>query len=108
MNTREYPARVVRVVDGDTVRLGVDLGFRMTYRDSFRLAGINAPEGRKTGAMAMLESMLHQGREVVVTTSKPEKFGCWLADIAIPEVCTSICELLLREGLAVPYDGGKR
>jgi micrococcal nuclease len=104
---REYPARVVRVIDGDTVDLDVDVGFRSTYRDRFRLNGLNAPEG-KTAAGARLSDLLYTGREVVVTTYKPEKFGRWLADIAVPEVCSSVCEMLLAEGLAVKYDGGKR
>jgi micrococcal nuclease len=107
MRSREYPAKVFRVIDGDTVELDVDTGFRTTYRDRFRLNGINAPEG-KSDASARLSILLYTGREVVVTTYKPEKFGRWLADIAVPEVCTSVCEMLLAEGLAVPYHGGKR
>jgi len=107
MKSRDYPAIVVRVIDGDTVKLTVDTGFRCHYTDTFRLNGINAPEG-KTLAGALLSDMLYPGREVIVTTYKPEKFGRWLADIAIPEVCTSVCEMLLKEGLVFEYLGGKR
>ena len=42
-----YTAEVVRVVDGDTVELAVDCGFRLTFKDRFRLAFINAPERDK-------------------------------------------------------------
>ena len=42
----EYRAICVKVVDGDTVDLEVDLGFRMKFTDRFRLHGINAPEVR--------------------------------------------------------------
>lgn len=103
-----YPAVVVRVIDGDTVRLSVDVGFRMRFEDNFRLAGLNAAEWKKTDAAVMLRKLLPAGLSVVVSTEKPEKFGRWLADIAIPEFCTSVCEKLLADGLAVKYDGGKR
>jgi micrococcal nuclease len=39
-----YKATLNRVVDGDTVNLTIDLGFRLTYTANCRLAGINAPE----------------------------------------------------------------
>ena len=107
MKTREYPATVVRVIDGDTVRLTVDVGFRSSHTDTFRLYNVNAPEG-KTLAGALLSDMLYPGREVVVTTYKPEKYGRWLADIAVPEVCTSVCEMLIQAGVVVEYFGGRR
>jgi len=103
-----YPAVVVRVVDGDTVRLSVDVGFRMRFEDNFRLSGINAAEGKNSAAASRVRELLPVGLAVVVSTEKPEKFGRWLADIAIPETCSSVCELLLTEEVAVAYSGGKR
>jgi len=108
MKMREYPATVIRVIDGDTLEMVVDTGFRSTYLDKFRLIGLNAPEGKNTEAAARLSLLLYTGRQVVVSTTKPEKYGRWLCDIAVPEVCTSVCDLLLAEGLAVKYDGGAR
>lgn len=53
MNDRPYPerlyvhnARVIRVVDGDTVDLSIDLGWGHHKEDRIRLFGINAPEKR--------------------------------------------------------------
>jgi micrococcal nuclease len=40
----EYRAKLVRCVDGDTVELDVDLGFKVTMREKFRLTGIDTPE----------------------------------------------------------------
>jgi len=40
----ERNARVMRVVDGDTLVLMVDLGFEHWYQGKFRLVGINTPE----------------------------------------------------------------
>ena len=39
-----YKAKLNKVIDGDTVNLTIDLGFRMTMTANCRLAGINAPE----------------------------------------------------------------
>lgn len=39
-----YPARLVRVVDGDTVDLMVDQGFRSYRQERVRLIGVNTPE----------------------------------------------------------------
>jgi micrococcal nuclease len=47
--SRTYPAVLVRVVDGDTVDLDVDLGFRVHGRLRFRLKDINCPERGRPG-----------------------------------------------------------
>ena len=41
-----YPCKVVRVIDGDTAVLEVNLGFNIRFTETFRLLGINAPEKR--------------------------------------------------------------
>ena len=40
----EYSARLIRVLDGDTISVSIDLGFHMHYRAFVRLAGFDAPE----------------------------------------------------------------
>lgn len=82
-----YYAVVQRVVDGDTIDLLVDVGFRITVSDRFRLYGIDAPEpigpeaseaGR--AAKAWLVDRLPVGAVVQVHTVKPrDKYGRWLA-----------------------------
>lgn len=42
----EYRARVVRVVDGDTLAMELDLGFNVRAREYIRLVGVWAPEIR--------------------------------------------------------------
>ena len=45
----EYQVKeIVRVVDGDTVDVIIDLGFSLTKKERVRLAGIDAPESRTT------------------------------------------------------------
>ncbi len=40
----EYNAKVIRIIDGDTYELEVDLGFGITITRKFRLLGIDTPE----------------------------------------------------------------
>lgn len=109
----EYRATVDRVVDGDTVWLNVDLGFRVIVRVDFRLWGINTPEvvglTRQEGlaAKAELTRLLSLG-PLVVTTTKPEstdKYGRWLATILVstPEGPLNVNEALVTGGFAVRY-----
>jgi len=114
----EYNARVLRVVDGDTVELSVDLGFGVMINETFRLYGINAPETR-TKDIAEKESGLRaksrlkellDGKSVLVKTmlDSTEKFGRYLCVIFLPEYQYPINKLLIDEGLVVEYFGGKR
>lgn len=102
-----YRAKVIRVVDGDTVRLSVDVGFRMRFEDSFRLYGIDAPEGKSTPAAAYLSNRLAPGQEITVATYKPDKYGRWLCDLITDDGDLLNMELV-RAGLAVPYFGGAK
>ena len=43
----EYKVKeVVKVVDGDTIDVGIDLGFDLFKKERVRLAGIDTPESR--------------------------------------------------------------
>jgi micrococcal nuclease len=102
----DYAARVVRVVDGDTLHLDVDLGFDILRRDTFRLAGINAPELRTVeGQLAKewLELWLRDARELRITTVKDrkERYGRYLAWLWADGV--NVNEAMMQAGHAVPY-----
>lgn len=108
----QYRAVVVRVVDGDTVRLAADLGFRVTVTESFRLAGINTPERGEPGwgeATGFLRELLAEGREVVIRSEKAvgkDKYGRWLAHVYLLDgVEQSVNEALVASGHAVAWDG---
>jgi endonuclease YncB( thermonuclease family) len=70
---------VVRVIDGDTVELDVDLGFGVTLtRQSFRLAGCNARELHDPGggeARAHLTGCLPSGAKVLLSSVRNDKYG---------------------------------
>ena len=105
-NPRNYPAVVVRWVDGDTVDLDVDLGFHVRGMLRFRLTGINTPERGNPGwaeATARARELAPEGRHVLALTRKEgDKYGRWLAHIILEDGRT-VNEVLLIEGLAVAY-----
>lgn len=105
---RSYPAVVVRVVDGDTVRAAVDLGFGLRIEETFRLAGVDAPEVRTPEGKVVREALRLRvdGKAVTVVVLGREKYGRWLARVECDGA--DIAAWLLREGLARPYDGGAR
>ena len=72
----EYKGKVVRVVDGDTFDIVVDLGFNIYHQIRVRLRGVDTPEvygadasveGR---ASSELVKRLIEGKDVIITTYK--------------------------------------
>lgn len=84
----QYEAKVIRVVDGDTLWLDIDLGFRVHMEIDVRLAKINAPEraqwtaqGLSEPAMDYINAQTPPGSTVLVDISRPEKYGRYLATL---------------------------
>jgi len=83
-----YKAELVRVVDGDTVDLIVDLGFDTSRKERFRLYGVDAPEmntaeGKAAkkwlwDALQPLEAIYVQTIQLS-TKTKRDKYGRFLA-----------------------------
>jgi len=83
-----YKAELVRVVDGDTVDLIIDLGFDTFRHERFRLYGIDAPEmNTKAGypakkwlwdALQPIETIYVQTIQLE-TKAKRDKYGRFLA-----------------------------
>jgi micrococcal nuclease len=83
-----YQAELVRVVDGDTVDLIIDLGFDTSRKERFRLYGIDAPEmntqaGKDSkkwlwDALQPLEAIYVQTIQLE-TKAKRDKYGRFLA-----------------------------
>lgn len=104
-----YNARIYNVVDGDTVDAEIDLGFKMTVKMRLRLRGIDTPERGQPGydeAKAFVADKVY-GKELLIHTFKASKFGYYLADIVLPDN-QFLNEMLVDNGLAKPYTGGKK
>jgi len=113
----EYRATIRRVVDGDTVDITLDLGFDILYNNRIRLLGIDTPESRtrdldekKLGLAAKerVRELCPVGSTVTVKTTKDGrgKFGRILGEIYVGDV--NVNKLLIEEGHAVEYFGGKK
>jgi len=116
----QYKAKLIKVVDGDTVDALIDCGFSTFKKERIRLYGINAPESRtrdkeekKRGLAAkdrLIELIEEGGNEFIVETSidKKGKFGRLLGKLYRDTEDISYNQTLLNEGHAVEYFGGKR
>jgi micrococcal nuclease len=101
-------ATVLKVIDGDTVALDIDLGFYTHEHMSCRLAGINARELRDPGgkeARDYLASMLKVGDEVVVASLKPDKYAGRFDGIIYDSDSADVNALMVATGYAARWDG---
>ncbi len=101
----EYPRfEVTRVIDGDTIRCKIDLGFRVQYEDTFRLMLVNTPERGKPGfeeAKAFTAQWLKENIDCILRTEKRDKYGRYLATFLRPD--GDLATDLLTANLAKPY-----
>ena len=117
----EYKCNIVKIVDGDTVDVDIDLGFGVWLKDErVRIMGIDTPESRtrdkvekKFGlaSKAKLKSLL--GKTGVLKTQVNKtgedmkgKFGRILGDFQVG--ARMVTDILCEEGSAVPYFGGSK
>jgi len=97
-----YKAKVVRIVDGDTIYVDIDLGFFLRQTMKVRLKGINTPEikgpSRPEGLKVkkFVEDTLADCPSIIVKTSKIGKYGRYIADILFLPGSDSTSEILKK------------
>jgi len=117
----EYKCKIVRVVDGDTVDVDIDLGFGVwMHKERIRLHGIDTPESRtrdleekKYGLLAkeQIRFFLPEGsmQTLVTVRDKAGKFGRILGKFKIfdskNDCETTINDWMIQEHHAAPYFG---
>ena len=115
----EYRCTVVKIIDGDTVDVDIDLGFGIwMHKERIRLLGIDTPESRtrdkeekKYGLAAKkyLTEMLNDEGGIVLKTKKDAegKFGRILGELwrTTDNADKSINQYLVDEHHAVQYYG---
>jgi micrococcal nuclease len=121
MTQNEYDVVVVKVVDGDTIDVDIDLGFGVTLRDErVRIMGIDTPESRTRdkvedlfgeAAKARLAQLMKDGGKLITTEDRKGedmkgKFGRILGDFKIGDKL--VTDILIEEGHAVAYFGGNK
>lgn len=83
-------ADVLRIVDGDTFEIRVDLGYRTYSRFMVRIRGFDAPElNTPEGVLAQAKAhtILNAARVVHVRSYKDQQsFSRWIADVFVDGV----------------------
>lgn len=115
-----YGAKLVRVVDGDTADVMIDLGFDVWTKARLRFKGVDTWEKRTRNleekAKGILASKfteehlnLNDGKFIIQSYGKG-KYGRVLAEIfvKINGEETSLNKLLIENGHAYKYEGGKK
>jgi micrococcal nuclease len=108
----QYALKDISVVDGDTLKAGIDLGFNVLLTTKIRIEGINCPEKNTPEGVAAknftIEWMMHKKEPVVlcVKNHKEDKYGRILGSV-ISEG-QSLTDAIKIAGHGVDYDGGKR
>lgn len=117
-----YPARVLRIVDGDTFAARVPVWFGQEIETLVRLRGIDAPEraarcaeeaaGAERAAQALAD-LLAAGRVSLINVGRDKYFGRVVADVAVVSADGSFPDVdvgatLEAAGLARPYAGRRR
>lgn len=104
---------ILRVIDGDTVEVVVDLGFSVYHKTRVRLVGVDTPEIRTKDleekekgieAMDFVVDFFRQmeNEEKILESEKLDGFGRSLGRIIVGGV--DIGEELLNSGYAKPYE----
>jgi micrococcal nuclease len=123
----EYKCNVVKVVDGDTVDVDIDLGFGVWLKDErVRIMGIDTPESRTSdkveklfglAAKQKLKSMLGKSPTLKTQVNKDGedmkgKFGRILGDFDVydaeKDAWRPATDVLIETGNAVAYFGGSK
>jgi len=115
-----YLAKLVRVVDGDTIDAMIDLGFNTHVKRRIRLYRINAWESRtrdkeekKKGLAAkqrLIDLLEANSNEFILKSFGKGKYGRALGEIYVKVGESDICvnDMLVNEGHAEWYDGRKK
>ena len=125
----EYRAKILRVVDGDTVDVDIDLGYGVwMHKERIRMMGIDTPESRTRdkvekkfglaskeyvkaylpiGSMQILKTEIDKSGE-----DKKGKFGRILGDFLVydskEDAQRKLTEIMIDQGYGVAYFGGSK
>jgi|TARA_R100000426_G_scaffold54703_1_gene39303 micrococcal nuclease len=110
----EYSCTIDRVVDGDTVDVTIDLGFKIFHKARVRMYGIDTPESRTRDldekargllSKSFLQDALTKANKIIIKTQKDAKgkFGRILGELYADEI--NINQSMINKYLAVAYTG---
>jgi micrococcal nuclease len=116
--------KIVKVLDGDTIDVLIDLGFDLYKKERVRIAGVDTPEKRtkdlEEKALGLdatywmkkhLEDTIAGDEELTIRTELKGgvgKYGRLLGWLYIGDADVSLNEQMITEGYAWAYDGGTK
>ena len=116
--------KIVKVLDGDTIDVLIDLGFDLFKKERVRIAGVDTPEKRTRDLeekalgidatnwlKARLEETIKGDEELTIRTELKGgvgKYGRLLGWLYVGDATISLNELMIEEGYAWAYDGGTK
>ena len=116
--------KIVKVLDGDTIDVVIDLGFDLYQKERVRIAGVDTPEKRTRNleekALGLdatdwlkdkLEGAISGDDDLVIRTELVGgvgKYGRLLGWCYIGDSTLSLNEQMIEEGYAHAYDGGTK
>jgi len=114
----EYNAKLLRVVDGDTVDAMVDLGMDVWIKKRIRFYGVDTWESRtrnkeekKKGLIAKertKELLGEHGGGFQIKSHGVGKYGRVLGELYVEGHTRTVNQTLIDEGHAYKYSGGKK
>ena len=119
----EYRCKILKVVDGDTVDVDIDLGFGVWLKkERVRMMGIDTPESRTRDKVEKLfglsakqyvkDNMPTNSMQILKTEidrsggDKKGKFGRILGDFILDD--KKLTDMMIEDGHAVAYFGGSK
>ena len=104
--------KIVKIIDGDTVDVIINLGFYISIKQRVRLKGIDAAETRTKDlkekaegllAKEWLEKELSKPGEWIIETTKDDKYGRILGTLYLVGEPVTVNERMINDGIAKPY-----
>ena len=116
--------KIVKVLDGDTIDVLIDLGFDLFKKERVRIAGVAPPEKRTRDLeekalgidatnwlKAKLDETIKGDEELTIRTELKGgvgKYGRLLGWLYVGDTDISLNEQMINEGYAWSYDGGTK
>ena len=119
LDKHNYSAKLIRVVDGDTCDALIDLGFDTWVKKRIRFKGVDTWECRTRdkeekvkglAAKAFTKDLLENSDDgkFALRSHGVGKYGRVLGELFVKGETKSVNQLLLENGHAYEYEGGKK
>jgi endonuclease YncB( thermonuclease family) len=110
MKQFKFNAVILRIIDGDSCLVKLDLGFQIYHETRIRLARIDAPElnssdpqVRNMARIAAEHLKKYAGDSCEIETHKSDKYARYIGEVVTGGV--NLSDEMLKLGFAVEYKG---